>query len=244
MTTARLLGKMRRRIGNPSQNEAPDRELQEHLSSALEWLASYLKNVYVQDNDIPLVADEPEYAIPKDLLYMQWVQINGILLQPTSTYAINSSAVTTTTAQQTGAWNTATPGLPQRYAIEGRSLILNPPPDSSTVATTPTMTWRYIGTGSLWTEQSEIGMTPGGSPGLSALDEDLVMYFAGAEWLGMRLVNAPPERLPNIQAQIAELKDQISRRLPEAKRRWEQRSGIDYLGTARPDTSSRLFAAR
>jgi hypothetical protein len=174
---------------------------------------------------------------------MEWILIGNTLLQPTSTWNINSGAVTTQTSQSTLSWLTAIPGTPAKYAIEGRQLILNPPPSATFVATTPILTWRYIGTGSLWTEQSEIGLGIGGSPGLSALDEDLVMYFAASEWLGMRLVNAPADRLPGMQAQIAELKDQISRRLPEAKRRWEQR--IEDLGkTSRPDTSGRLYAAR
>jgi hypothetical protein len=234
---------MRRRVGNPTQNEVPDREIQETLSSALEWLAGFLKNTQVTDLDIPLVANQMEYTVPRDCLYMSWVQIGSNLLQPTSTWAINSSAVTTQSSQASGSWLTAVPSIPTRYAIEGRELILNPPPSAAFVLTTPFMAWRYIGTGSLWTEQSEIGMGVGGSPGLSTLDEDLVMYYAAAEWLGLRLVNVKPEQLPPIQAQIAELKDQISRRLPEAKRRWEARIS-DYLPTARPDTSGRMYSAR
>jgi hypothetical protein len=238
-----LIGKLRRRVGNPTQNEVPDRELQETLSSSLEWLAGYLRFCQVTDLDIPLVSSQMEYTIPRDCLYMSWVQIGQNLLQPTSTWAINSGAVTTQTAQQSRSWLTATPSTPTRYAIEGRELILNPPPSATFVAATPFMSWRYIGTDSIWTEQSEVGMGVNGSPGLSALDEDLVMYYAASEWLGMRLVNVKPDQLPPIQAQIAELKDQISRRLPEAKRRWEARIS-DYLPTARPDTSGRMYAAR
>lgn len=243
MTLGRLVGRLRRRVGQPSQNEVPDFELIQTLSSSLEWLAGYLKFCQVTDLEVPLAANQMEYAIPKDLLYMSWVLLGQNLLQPTSTWAINSGAVTTQSSQQSGSWLTAVPSIPTRYAIEGRELILNPPPSATFVATTPVMAWRYIGTGSLWTDQNEIGMGQEGSPSLSALDEDLVMYFAAAEWLGMRLVNAPADRLPGIQAQIAELKDQISRRLPEAKRRWETRIS-DYLPTARPDTSGRLYAAR
>jgi hypothetical protein len=234
---------MRRRIGQPSQNEVPDRELQETLSSSIEWLAGYLRFCQVTDLEIPLAANQMEYQIPRDALLFSWVLIGQNLLQPTSTWAINSSAVTTQTSQQSRSWLTAVPGTPSRYAIEGRELILNPPPSATFVATTPVMAWRYIGTGSLWTEQNEIGMGVNGSPGLSTLDEDLVMYYAAAEWLGMRLVNAPADRIPGIQAQIAELKDQISRRLPESKKRWELRIQ-DYAPTSRPDTSGRLYAAR
>ncbi len=202
-------------------------------------MAGYLKNIVVLDQDIPMQANEPRIELPRDLLYMMWVQLSNTLLTPTSTYAINSGAVTTQTSQTSGSWLTATPGLPNRYAIEGRELILNPPPTAAVIAQTPFLTWRYMGTGTVWTEQSEIGLGVGGQPGLSALDEDLLMYYAAQEWISGRLINMKAEQLPAAQAQIAELEKQIARRLPEAKRRWMTRID-DYLPTSRPDTSGRL----
>lgn len=236
MTVANLTGRLRRRIGNPTLNEASDREMLERLSTSLSWLSAYLKWTYVTDLDMPLTAGQPAYALPRGCLYLSFVQLGPNILTPTSTWAINSGAVTTATSGPSGSWLTALPGLPNRYAVEGRELLLNPPPDAGTVLTYPAMTWRYVAVGTEWTQQSEIGFGAQGMPSLSEVDEDLLMYDAAIGWC----VDHPS---PDNQQRLQGFQAEIQRRLPEAKRRWENAIS-DYLPTARPDTSGRLQAAR
>lgn len=223
-------------IGNVEQNQVPDRELTEFLSRSLSFLADYLKFVIVTDTTVPLVANQMEYPLPKTFLYMQWVEIGGQLLQPTSTWAINSGQRTTQSTPVGPDWRTAVPSKPLLYAVEGRELILNPPPDSGTAASFPTMVWRYIGTGTEWAEQSEIGMGQAGIPSISDADEDLVTYEAAIQWCA-----AHPS--PENKARLDEYRIEVGRRLPAAKRRWENMIR-DYAPTWRPDTSGRMYAAR
>ena len=98
------------------------------------------------------------------------------------------------------------------------------------------MVWRYVSAGTQWAQQSEIGMGVQGSPALTALDEDLVRYDAAVAWCG---AHPSPDNQQRQQSYLEEIK----RRLPEAKRRWENQI-MGFLPTARPDTSGRLQAAR
>lgn len=208
----------------------------EFLSSSVGFLASYLKFAIIMDQNIPVVATQMRYRIPSTFLYMQWVSLGGNLLQPTSTWAINSGARTTQSTPTGPNWLTAVPGLPTLYALEDREVILNPPPDAGTAASFPTMTWRYVAGATTWTEQTEIGIGNQGLPFVSDVDEDLIIWDAAVAWVSCH----PSDE--NDRRRVA-FKDEIARRLPEAKRRWEALIR-DYLPTHRPDCSGRMYAAR
>src|SRR6266852_3681644 len=162
MTLDRLRGETRLLVGSPSVNVVPERELDSFLIPAIQMLAGYLQFAVVTDEHVPLVADQRSYVVPQDLLYWLWVEVNGNLLEPASTWALNSGAATTQTTSTSGqSWMTIPSSTPTRYAHEGRSLILYPPASADFIAglSNPNLTWRYIGAGAYFTQESQAGLT-------------------------------------------------------------------------------------
>jgi hypothetical protein len=192
------------------------------ITPSLVWLASQLKMDVQTDEQVPFVAGQAEYPLPRSLCWILWVEVNGALLVPTSTYAMNLN--TTNVSAGVIDWHAATPGTPVQYAVEGRSLIINPPPSADFIATTPTFAWRWIGTGE--------NLTPATTPELSDMDQQLVRYDAAIGWL-----SAHPT--PENQARIAAYTAEINRRLPAAKQRWENALQSWYPSLS-PDTVGRF----
>lgn len=207
---------------------SPDRDLDIFIMPSLVWLASELQVDVNEDDAIPLVADQLEYVLPRNLAWMIWVEYNGNLLRPTSTYAMNLNTSNTAVAGSTS-WRSAASGTPIQYAIEGRSLILNPPPSAASIVTTPTMRWRWIGA-------SDEGWQMEGTPQLSDMDQQLVRYDAAIGYLS---AHPTPENAQRIQAYTAE----IQRRLPAAKQRWAN-PNMSFYPTFSPETNGRWIASR
>lgn len=222
MTLDKLVGSTRRLIGSPSNNTVPEREIIEFLIPSIQWLAGHLKFDISTDTNISLVADQREYQLVPGLLYFVFVEINGLLLDPTSVWDLNSSSSNSLPnfggSGQT--WRTIPSGIPTRYACQGRSLILWPPATADFVAATPTMTWRYISSGAYFTTEGSVGLTPQGIPSLTDLDLAVVRYDAALAWLSAHMLGMKQEELPAIQGTIEAYKSEIARRLPECKRRW------------------------
>lgn len=156
-----------------------------------------------------------------------WVEINGNQLRATSTWGIDLN--TTNVSTGGGSWRSAPSGTPTQFAIEGRDLILNPPPSAAFVATTKTMRWRWIGA-------SDEGWQMDGTPQLSDMDQQLVRYDAAIGWLS---AHPSQENQARIQAYTAE----IQRRLPAAKQRWSN-PNLGYYPIFSPDTTGRFIASR
>jgi hypothetical protein len=194
---------------------------------SLVWLASELQIDVIEDDDILLGVNQIEYPIPRNMAWMIWVEYQGVLLWPTSTYAMNLN----TTNLRTGVndWRSAPPGTPTQYAIEGRNIIFNPPPSAAAIANAPTMRWRWIGS-------ADDGLDVEGTPSLSDMDQQLVRYDAAIGWL-----SAHPTQ--DNAARIAAYTAEINRRLPAARKRW-QNPQMSYYPVFSPDTSSRWYAAR
>jgi hypothetical protein len=227
LTAASLRGTTRYLIGNPSVNEVPDRDLDAFIIPSLVWLANELQQDVIEDSDIALVANQLEYPLPRNMAWLIWVEVNGNLLVPTSTYAINLNQ--TNVAVGSSDWRSATPGTPVQYAIEGRNLIMNPPASSDFVATTPTFRWRWIGS-------ADDGFGVDGTPSLSDMDQQLIRYDAAIGWLS---AHPTPENQARIQAYTAE----IARRLPGSKQRWNNPL-VSFYPTFTPENRGRFIASR
>lgn len=196
MTAAELRGETRRLLGVRA-NEVPDREIDSFLIPAIVWLAEQLKFDIVTDESIGISESQVEVPLPKDLSFMIWVEWNSTRLTPTSPYALDRDNPT---------WRSQTAATPTQFAIQGRNLILNPPPDSTSITADSTLSWRYISSGNRLPES--------GVAGLSESDEMLIRYDAAVGWLSAHISDEN-------QAKVAAFSQQIKRRLPEAKRRWE-----------------------
>lgn len=155
---------LRELIGNPNTNAVTNRKLRPYLVYSLEYLAEELE-YNVVTSDIALVADQLEYTLPSDLTHIVWVEWNTNRLEPFTTFGWENDGTD---------WRDATSNSPTGYAVQGRHLILNPPPSSTAIATSGVVTVRYIG--------ASAGMNAGGTPGLSVLDQRLVVYQAALDY--------------------------------------------------------------
>lgn len=196
---------MRELCGNVNVNEVSDRQLDSYLTASLTWLAAELKFDIVTDESIGLTADVAEYALPQDLLFLIWVEYGDPAqrLEPTSPYFMDRE----------GNWRITPSSSPTRYAVQGRTLILNPAPSATAIATDSTLSWRYIGSG--------MKLPATGPQGLTDLDQQLLRYDAAVGWLSSRPTEENDARIKAYSAFIA-------RRLPAAKRQHENPEVTHY----------------
>jgi hypothetical protein len=167
------------------------------------------------------------------MAWLIWVEYNHFILKPTSTYAMNLN--TTNVSTGVTPWRSAASGTPTQYAVEGRNLILNPPPSAASIAGSAgqagvtNIRWRWIGS-------SDDGLEVTGTPELSDMDQQLVRYDAAIGWLS---AHPTPENSQRIAAYTAE----IQRRLPAAKQRWAAPLTSFYPSFS-PETTGRWIASR
>ncbi len=218
MTSQQIIARLRTLIGNPNNREVPDRDLAGYIATSLTWLAEELKWDIRTDENIGIAADQLETPLPPDFTFMIWIEWNDVRLTPSSPWELDRE----------GNWRSQASGTPSRWAIQGRTLILNPPPDATSITTDGSLSWRYIGSGGT--------LTSVGVPGLSDLDIQLLCYDAAIDWA---TVHTTPENQARVQAYTA----QVARRLPPAKRRWENATST-YSPQIRPDTTMRTGSAR
>lgn len=197
MTLAQLHSGIYDLIG-ANTREVPPSDLDPFILASLSWISSELKWDVRTDDGIGLEAEQREVVLPTSLGWLLWVEWNDTRLEPTSASADNRDG---------NNWRTLTSAdTLSKYAVQGRRLILMPPPSSDAITTDPTLSWRYIAT--------PTSLPAEGVAGLSEMDQQLVRYDAAVGWLGAH----PSETSgAKIQAFTAE----IARRLPAAKRRWE-----------------------
>lgn len=162
MTEAELYSEVRELIGNPQVNEVSNRQLRKYLIGACEWLADQLKYAVVTDDSaILLVEDQVEYSLPSELCWIVWVEWNAIKLDPATTYGWEREG--------TG-WRSTTASLPASFAVEGRRLLLNPPPSDDAIDTDSLLSIRYI--------SNTPGLAPGGPPQMGAMDQQALIFKA------------------------------------------------------------------
>lgn len=220
MTTQDLYGNFREVIGSPDPNRITNQRLSTYLVTALEQFAAEMNYLIKEDSDFFLLAaDQAEYPLPDEVLSIMWVSWNDLLLDPASTELWDRDGTT---------WRGATSGdIPQEYAIEGRRLILNPPPTATAITTDPSLTVRYVA--------CQTSIDAAGLPFLSDLDQWLIIYQAAILWC---INHASEENALRLQG----YQGWIDRQMPGAKRRHENpikdfepgfRPQIDRLGAAR-----------
>ncbi len=246
-----LIGETRLLIGSPSVNQVPEREILSFLVPSIQWLAGYLKMAVKTDESIGLVAGQREYPMPLDLLYFIWVEVNGKMLDPTTTWALNSGSGTvggSTTSlgiSNSGlTWRTVPASTPTSYAVENRQLILYPPASADFVANNAqVMAWRYVSLGAYLTNEGGVGLTPQGFPSLTDADLQVVRWDAAKAWIAAHMLGQPPDAVQAMQATIAAYQAEIAARLPECKRRWED-SMLGSHRTLRVEVGGRFGSAR
>lgn len=220
MVLAELHEELRRMLGNPLQNEQNNRDLDSALDRALSYLAGVLKFDVRTDEQINLTADQREYLLPQSLVWIYWVEWNDQLLTPTSTFRYNSQG-----GDGSGvSWHAVASGTPAEYAIEGRKLILLPPADSTAISTSGFLAWRWLGAG-------DAALSASGTPKLSRLDQELLLFEAAVRWLSQRPSEENNERLANYERQAARL-------LPIVREQW-QAPDVTYHPVFAPVTARR-----
>lgn len=202
-----LRSEFRKRIGNPDVREAPDRDLDSFLQRAWEWVAGELDlSVTTDTSTLALTADTMELALPSDLLIILFVEWNGVRLKGSSVFEWDRAGVD---------WRgAASVDTLREYAVQGRKLILYPPPSSDAVTTDSAMTVRY------YTQGAALASSSAAAPSLGEGDQMLVVERAAWQWNMLRagepkpLGTAAMSRAQANQASLAQL-------MIQAKRRWQ-----------------------
>lgn len=196
MTDAEVIGHLRERLGKLSVDEAPDRQLREYLASSMEWLAGELDySIRTHPNAIGLVAGEYMYPLPADCLLILWIEWCEQRLTPASLFGW---------VRDGKDWRHLTSANPAEYALEGRQLILAPPPSSTAITSDPFLDLSYIA--------GAPDLNGAGVRGLSDTDMWCVIYSAACEYLGVRPSEENSLRYAFCERQVMKL-------LPQAKKR-------------------------
>jgi len=196
MNGKELLSELRERIGNPNVNEVSNPQLERYLASALSWLASELDYVVRTETQmIQVTAEQQEYPLPGDFMSMIFVEWDGNRVLPTSTYSMDRDGTL---------WRGATGANLAQYAIQGRKLILQPPPSSGAVTADSLLTLRYIA--------DSPGVQVSGTPDLSDTDQRLALWEAAYQYLIVHPSETNAARAHSCAVQVQRL-------LPNAKRR-------------------------
>lgn len=222
MTERVLLSEFRERIGAPSPNDVSDRRLRSYSTSAMEWLAGEVgSNVRTDEFSLVINSSTNEYPLPSDLLSMVWMEWNGTRLEPAS--------ISERDRDQEN-WRTLTASSPTQYAIQGRSVILLPPPSASAVSTDSIISYRYIA--------SATPIGPDGPHGLSEADSWVIVWRSAYEFC---IANPSEENA----ARVAAYAPVVGELLLRSKQRWGAGSQTDFLTPQfKVDVGSRTGGAR
>jgi hypothetical protein len=189
MTEVQLYSDLRELIGGMSVNEVSNRQLRKYLIPASEWLADQLKySVATDELAIALVADQIDYPLPEAVGWIIWVEWSTNKLDPNTTFGWEHDGLD---------WRDATSGSPTSFAIEGRKLLLNPPPSATAITTDGFLSMRYF--------SNSPGINPGGPVALSALDQQVLCLEAAERYLGLHPTEENSARLAYVNRKKTEL---------------------------------------
>lgn len=118
--------------------DVPLRELETRLAAAAAALGAKLQWVIKEETQaLRLAADQVEYVLPADVDLILAASWGTTTLTPFSARAED---------RDLSSWRlTASVSNPSQYAVEGRTLLLNPPPSADAIETDPFLRFRYVG---------------------------------------------------------------------------------------------------
>jgi hypothetical protein len=183
-----MFADVRRKIGGKTKNEVADAVLDDYLNGALEWLAAQLHyRIETDTTTLLLVEDQQEYDVPTGLIEVIFLEWDDTRLAPSSVYAWDRTGTT---------WRGAASGAPREFAVQGRKIVLNPPPDSDSIDTEDTLVLRGVFL------PASINALTAGPTQVAPLDGRLVCWKAAQQWLK---VNASQENYARAQAYQSEI---------------------------------------
>lgn len=193
-----LLADVRERAGDPSIDEVPDRKLLVYLRSAARWLAGELElRVHTDSQWLQPTASVYEYPLPADVTELLWVRYGGKYLNPVMVSSWTRDGID---------YTAATAGTPIDYAVEGRTLLLYPPPSSTIISSYPWLVASFLRV------DGDANATESWLP---AGGQDLLTMKAAQEYLES---SAWGETGPLAMAKAARLGNEIGLRLPNVRR--------------------------
>lgn len=198
---------LRQRIGNPTINDVPNHQLASVLEGVLETLAQRWRSVIRTDeHSLDLAEDQSEYPLPQDFAWLLWVEHNEKKLEPSSTFKWDRDGID---------WRHAESATPREYALQGRSIILYPPPDDDAITDDGAMTFRYVAT--------EPEVTDSGVEAFGDADMWVAIWWAAVTWLGLHPGDTPEKMQSRLL--VAQAADrELNLMLPDADRRHENPS--------------------
>lgn len=209
MTEDVALSKLRLAIGDPptqGRGCVYDYTLGLALDDALTRLFQDLEcRMVSQPTMISLVAGEPQYSLPSDVMRVLTVRLgDNLFLLPDSIYRWSRDSIN---------WQASEPSTPGRFTQAGRNLVLYPAPDASAVASYPHAALFYIG--------NSPGMQPLGVPGIT--DNDMLAAIHDAALVLDGLVSPGDDQVlaAAIQKRMAVNKGLYDRYLHNSKRDWQ-----------------------
>jgi hypothetical protein len=220
MNSKLLIGELRERIGPVTVQEVSDRRLSSYITFAMDWLAGELGFNVKEDNfSLVLSAGVSEYPLARDVLSIIWMEWNSIRLEPVSISQRDRDREN---------WKTLTASNPLNFAVQGRSVILLPPPSASAVSTDSIVSYRYIA--------SADPVTADGPHGLSENDHWVIVYRAAYEFCVSNPSDVNTARAQGYTSTITEL-------LERSRQRWA--SPADLLNSSfAVDVGARTGGAR
>lgn len=197
MNLVEMFSRFREHVGNPGVDAVSERQITEYVTDAFYWLADQLQQTYTADQTtLQLVAGQFEYPLPDNVSQVVRVDWNDQPLTPASTYKWD---------REETPWRHGTAGRPAEFAIEGRRLILYPPPDAGNIATAGYLHYRYLAATS--------GLDEGGAPGVVHNDQVLAVCYAALLYLRARPTE---ENLPRQQGLEKTVKEWLAGALRRA----------------------------
>jgi hypothetical protein len=161
-----ILANVREQCGKLTLDQVSDEDLHRQVKRAFHWACDRWQTLFTtQPQAVALTEDGFRYPVPENFLHMVLVEHNGKRLTPSSVHQW----------QRDGAdYRNAASGYPQEFAIQGRQLLIYPPPSEDALDDDGFLTLNYV----RCTVGAEL-------PDWADLDLDAVEYKAAVYWLGV-----------------------------------------------------------
>jgi hypothetical protein len=161
-----ILANVREQCGKLTLDQVSDADLHRQVKRAFNWAADRWQSLFAtQDYGVLLVEDQFRYPLPPNFLHLVLVEHNNERLTPASVHQWQRDGVD---------YRNATSGTPRQFAVQGRQLLLYPPPSDDAITDDGFVALNYV--------RSLVGAE---LPDWADLDLDVVEYKAAVYWLGV-----------------------------------------------------------